>query len=470
MKPQDRPFRIGFAGDLDSQRGELLSGRDFRLDMDALHRFFIGDPSPRFIDLLRIGMAVYIVDRLVRRGRDRSRPWRRNLQIRVDVLDADFWNNTEVGESLHETVEFLTGDFWDIRFSGQRSGSRWSKPLLTPAFAAETPLICLYSGGLDSAAGLGLRTRGCLNRPVIPVTVKHQPRQNSLIENQYDLLRKRHQVTIDPLVIKAARIRTDGTGLSKEEPSQRGRSFLFAVAGAVAASMSGMSEVEVFESGIGSINVPLLSGMVGSRATRGCHPEFFRLMSCLVSLVADREITFRLPFLDSTKAEMVRSIKDAGLADLAVSTVSCARYPVGIRRYVSCGVCSACLFRRQAMIVGGIDEPSGTYTIDLFGRRNRVNAVKPERLAYLKAYLMQAADWAEIESTGRLPDSVQRHLRHTHNLMPDESLGRFSNLLCRYRDEWFKIAEQGRKRGYRWAGLLARVQPPVEQGASHAIA
>ena len=47
MRPLDRPFRIEFAGDLDSQRGELLSGRDFRLDIDAPHRFFIGDPSPR---------------------------------------------------------------------------------------------------------------------------------------------------------------------------------------------------------------------------------------------------------------------------------------------------------------------------------------------------------------------------------------------------------------------------------------
>ena len=470
MRPLDRPFRIEFAGDLDSQRGELLSGRDFRLDTDAPHRFFIGDPSPRCTDLLRVGMAVYLVDRIVRRGRDRRRPWRRNLKVRVEVLDRDFWSSPPVSDALHEAVEFVTGDFWDFEFFGQPSTCQWSSPLFAQAFATESPLICLYSGGLDSASGLGLHIRDYPERIVIPVTVKHQPRQNTLIESQYRLLRDRHRATIEPLVVKSARIRSVGSSWGKEEPSQRGRSFLFAAAGAVAASMSGVTDVEVFESGIGAINVPLLAGMVGSRATRGCHPEFFRLMSCLASLVADREIAYRLPFLDRTKGEMVRAINDAGLADLALSTISCARYPVGLRRYESCGVCPACLFRRQAMIVGGIEEPSGTYTIDLFGRSDRVNAVKTGRLAYLKAYLMQAADWAQVESTGRLPDSVERHLRHTRILKPGESSERFSILLCRYRDEWLKIAEEGRKRGYRWARLLAPAQSPMDQGVSHAIA
>ena len=469
MKPQVRPFRIEFAGDLNSQRGELVAGRDFRLDTRAPRRFFIGDPSPRCADLLRVGMAVYLVDRIVRRGTGRTRPWRRNLKVRVEVHDRDFWSSLALSDALHEAVEFVTGDFWEIEFSGQRSVCEWSRPLLAAAVAADSPLICLYSGGLDSASGLGLQIKKFPERTFNPVTVKHQPRQHTLIESQYRLLRGRHRATIEPLVVKSARIGSVGSRWGKEEPSQRGRSFLFAAAGAVAASMAGVTEVEVFESGIGAINVPLLAGMVGSRPTRGCHPEFFRLMSHLASLVAAREITFRLPFFNRTKGEMVRSINDAGLADLALSTISCARYPRGFRPYESCGVCPACLFRRQAMIVGGIEEPSGTYTIDLFGRKDHVNSIKPQRLEYLKAYLMQVADWAQIELIG-LPNSVERHLRHTHILEPGESSERLSNLLCRNRDEWLRIAEEGRKRGYRWARLLAPSQSPMDQGVSHAIA
>ena len=52
------------------------------------------------------------------------------------------------------------------------------------------------------------------------------------------------------------------------ERSRRCRSFLFAAVGAVAAAISEVTKVEVFESGIGAINLPLLAGMVGSRATR----------------------------------------------------------------------------------------------------------------------------------------------------------------------------------------------------------
>lgn len=82
---------------------------------------------------------------------------------------------------------------------------------------------------------------------------------------------------------------------------------------------------------------------------------------------------------------------------------------------------------------------------------------------------MQVADWAEIEPMGRLPDPVERHLRHTRILKPGESHKRFSALLSRNRDEWLKIAEDGRRRGYRWARLLAPARSPMDQGMTHAI-
>ena len=469
MRPQDLPYSIEYIGDLDSQRGELFSGRDFRIDIDAPQRFFIGDPSPRSVDMLRIGMAVYLVDRLVRRGRGKRRPWRRNLVVKVQVLDSDFWNSPEVLDTLQDTVEFLGGDFWVFEFV-PASRFEWSRPLLSPAFSAECPLICLYSGGLDSASGLAMRVLESPDRTFLPLTVKHQPRQSTLIEDQFSLLRQRLGARIEPLVVKAAMIRSDESRWSKEETSQWCRCILFAAAGAVAATMSRTSEVEVFESGIGAINVPLLAGMVGSRATRGCHPEFLRLMSHLASLVAGRGIAFRLPFLDRTKGEMVRAVNDAGLTNLALSTISCARYPVGLQRYKQCGVCPACVYRRQAMVVAGVKEPPGTYTIDLLGPTHHVNHIPPSRLNYLKAFLMQCAKRTEIDSNLLLPDPVERHFRHTRILKTGESSEQFSNLLCRNREEWLKIAEEGRRRGYRWARLLEPPRSPMEQGASHATA
>ncbi len=460
--PQNR-FRVEYAGGFGAGGGVLVSGRDFWLDLKAPGRYFFADLPPRLVDLLRVGMAVYAVDRLVRRRRGPSRPWGRNLLVRVEVLDPGFWSGTEALDALRQAVDFVSGDCWDFEFLGDSARYEWRRPLLSNVFANESPLVCLYSGGLDSATGLGLRVRDCPDRPVIPVTVKHQPGQNDLIQQQFERLKDRLGARIEPLVVHSDMGRRDGV---KWEPSHRGRSLLFASAGAVTAALSGGSSVEVFESGVGAINVPLMAGMTGSKATRGCHPEFLRLMSRLASLVAEREISFLLPFLDRTKGEMVRSLDGAGLADLARATVSCAHYPLGYHRYRQCGLCPACLFRRQAMIVGGIEEPQDAYSFDLFGTPERAGLVPPEKLNYLKAFLMQVAERADIETTGRLPGAVERHLRHTRILKPGEPPEALIALMARNRDEWMAVAAEGRRKGLQWARLLERNL--AGQGASYA--
>jgi 7-cyano-7-deazaguanine synthase in queuosine biosynthesis len=470
MNPRQFAYHIEYEGDLASQRGHLVAGKDFQLGFEALRKYFGGDLPPRLLDLLRVAMAVYVVDRLVRRQSGPCRSWRRNLRVRVEMLDPGFWTDPEVLDALQETVGFVSGDGWDFQFIKSSVRYEWTRPLPTDTFANESPLNCLYSGGLDSAPGLGLRLSECPDRLVLPVTVKHQPRQNDLIKTQFKKLRNRFGARIEPLVVKAELIRSDGSRWSKEESSQRGRSFLFVAVGAVATAMAGVASVEVFESGIGAINVPLMAGMTGSKATRGCHPEFLRLMSRLASLVAGREVIFRLPFLDRTKGEMVRELNDCGLSDLARGTVSCAHYPVGYHRYKQCGVCSACLFRRQAMLVAGIDEPTGSYSFDLFGPPDRVNSIPSDKIDDLKAFLRQVAEWAEIDTSGRLPGPVERHLRRTRILKPGESSAPIAELLARNRDEWLKIAAEGRRKDYRWAMLLAPARTPFGQGVSHAPA
>ena len=400
MSLQHRNFRVEYANGFDAKSRVLTSGRDFRLNFEAPGRYFIGDLSPRFVDLLRIGEAIFVVDRLVRRRRGPSGSWRRSLNLGIELLEPNFWSDLEVLDALQQTVEFLTGDDWDFVFFQGPAGYEWSPPLLSNVFAGESPLICLYSGGLDSAVGVGRRLGENPDRFVLPVTVNHQPGQTDLVGNQLKKLKSRFGPRIAPLTVRSHMPHPDGV---KWEPSHRGRSFLFASAGAVAAASGGLSEVEVFESGIGAINIPLMAGMTGSKATRGCHPEFLRRMSRLATLVAGRQISFRLPFFDRTKGEMVRALNDAGLADLARETISCASYPVGYHRYKQCGLCPGCLFRRQAMMAGDIDEPPGTYSFDLFGRTERVRPIPPEKLNYLKAFLMQVAGWTDIEITKRLP-------------------------------------------------------------------
>jgi Queuosine biosynthesis protein QueC len=465
MRAENGRFQVEYAGGLANECGVLLPVPAFRLDFEAPVRYFLADLPPRLEDFLRVGMAIYAVDQIVRRGSGPARSWQRNLRVRIEVFDPDFWSDPEVLDALRQAVEFVSGDCWNFEFFRDSVGREWSRPLFSKVFARESPLVCLYSGGLDSMAGLGLRVRDCPNRLVIPVTIKHQPGQSDLIKKQFAQLNTRAGARIEPLIVRTVVHRADGVTC---EPSHRGRSVLFASAGAVAAALSGGTKVEVFESGIGAINIPLMAGMTGSKATRGCHPQLLRLMSRLASLVAEREIAFLLPFLNWTKGEMIRCLDKAGLADIARATISCARYPRGYHPYKQCGLCPACLFRRQAMFVGGIEEPQDSYSFDLFSTQERAGLVPPAKLKYLKAFLMQVAAWADIETTGCLPEAVERHLRSTCILKPGESREALIALLARNRDEWLAVAAEARRKGLSWAGLLDRNL--VGQGARYATA
>jgi len=188
----------------------------------------------------------------------------------------------------------------------------------------------------------------------------------------------------------------------------------------------------------------------------------------LISLVAEREITFLLPFFDQTKGEMVRSLNGLDLADMARATVSCASYPLGHECYKQCGICPACVFRRQAIHIGGIEELQGTYTFDILGTADQVNRISPDKLGNLRAFLMQVSEWTDIGTTGRLPETVERHLHYTQILKPGDSPLRIIDLLARNRDEWLQMAAEGRDRGYAWAWLLAPARISVESGATYA--
>jgi hypothetical protein len=122
------------------------------------------------------------------------------------------------------------------------------------------------------------------------------------------------------------------------------------------------------------------------------------------------------------------------------------------------------------MIVGGIDEPQGSYSFDLFDTAEAANAVPDENLIFLKAFLMQVAKWDDIERTGQLPEPVYRYLLETQVLNSGESPRAIIDLLVRNRDEWKGIVAERRRLGFRWARLLNPALTPIGRGVSNASA
>lgn len=463
------PFDVTFGRKGASKPETLTAGEDFRFDIDRIEDFFDGSmPSP-LIDLLRIGMAVYLADRLVRRRqRQQQRHWSREITLKVGVLEPDIWNTDDIRDCLIECIEFLSDDVWDISF--EQDDRRTRRDIQRKLFpVSRNSRLCLYSGGLDSAAGLGCQIANGPDRPVIPITVWHQGGQRYNVLRQINILKKRYeQAELVPLIFKAHLLGT-ARHHRREEPTQRSRAFLFMAAGAAAAFMCRGSEVEVYESGVGAFNLPLMAGMTGSRTTRSAHPEFLRLMSHLASTVTNQSISLTLPFVDRTKGQLVGVLSQHGLDELAKTTVSCVSYPLRDKHHKQCGICPACVFRRQAMITAGIPESGDEYKHDLFSASDKPRQPTAAQLKHLKAFLMQVVALKEVRSGRRLPDRIMRHLMGTGILSHGQSLARFIQLFRQYRKEWLEVARQAHLRGYAWTNLLDSGDTSLE-GASRASA
>jgi hypothetical protein len=450
MSAKHYGFDVRFTRDGEQIIGALPSGTHFRVDERGLANAScrVGSLAR---DLYRIAMCVYATDRLAMRGRTtRDSSGARSLIVRIPVVHPDFWQASETEEPLLAALEMLSDDRWCFEFTRCFLGG-FQQCL---EFGGQ-PTICLYSGGLDSAAGLAARLFS-VRGPVLAVTAVHQPHQLRGICRQLGGLRRRYPADLQRLIARAGLI--NPPRMRRQELSQRYRSFLFTSLGGAAACSTGASEVEIYENGVGALNLPLMSGMlVGGKTTRGAHPQFLERMGRLVTRVVGRPIRFVLPFSDRTKAEVVKTLSLEGLEEVARQTVSCVHYPRRVPgRAKQCGWCPACIGRRQALITAGISGPSDLYEVDLFGDPSTVNSIDQKYLTCLKAMLMQVASLYDLPN-GRSPnlrDTIPRHILLSIPGEPPDALARWVDVLIRYRNEWEEILREGRRRGWAWASWL----------------
>ena len=252
MAPEAK-FRIRLASSADRQWRDLVNGVNFRLDEDRIPDAWRGYLPPLLRDLARVGTAVYVADRLVRRPRRRNGTGR-EIDVRVDVTSPAFW--TTHTDLITGALSIVSNDLWNLQF-----GAAVAEPVQAGLFSEEDPipLVCLYSGGLDSAGGLLNRLRHGV-RSVVTVTVCHQPGQRRRVLRQLDAFRRRYHAQIIPIMVRATLRRAPL--LKHQELSQRCRSFLFLAIGGAVATTVGASDVEIYESGVGILNLPPMTGML----------------------------------------------------------------------------------------------------------------------------------------------------------------------------------------------------------------
>mgnify|MGYP000210733036 CR=1 FL=1 len=438
-----RPFTIKVSGpDLKTAK-QLVSQRDFVLDDLALANRHRVSMTNRMRDFLRIAMVVYVTDRLIKRsGRPSAPVPSRTLEIEIEVAEPDFWAAPETVALLTASLESLSNDNWSFGF---RAGETTH---LQQHFCTEEVGVGLYSGGLDSYAGAA----HFLNNSRMPLVAVHAAHQftRGPVRGQLAALGRHFG---NPVETVRCRTRLVGAPrFNKQESTQRLRSFLFTALGAVVATGRGARLVHVFESGVGSYNVPPQFGMqFGALATRGCHPRFLKCMSQLATHVSNKPFQFNLPLLRATKGEAAFILRRADLAAVAQHTFSCVHFPLRILGTAKqCGLCFGCLGRRQALWVAGVEDPASQYVTDLFAMQT-LDAIDPLHLNPLKACLKQMCDMSSLIDNGPAPAVFWPHVLEAN----DPSIGMLDDdivfLHRRYTLEWFRMVTEGQRRGLAWA-------------------
>lgn len=309
-------------------------------------------PAP---DLVRVAGAVHATDRLSpghgpkTRGVQREIGWPRELHLRVAVDDPGRWNS-RAGE-LTRVLGMLTDDRWSFEFTADGPRSPLPRNMLPQEVPPEVE-VALFSGGLDSLAGLLLS-----GHPVVPVCACADGMAQSV---QTRLLRAGRELGLVPFWVQGwAQLQRKAPGRRPPEPTLRSRAFFFWALGAAVAAMLGRSRVSSFEPGPGALNLPLCEAQVGAQNTRAMHPALLAPLERLVSELPEWDVSFELPHFDKTKGELFQAV-DSRLGPLVAKSFSCDE---GARNG-HCGVCTSCVMRRIGLHASGIEDTTEYRDLD----------------------------------------------------------------------------------------------------------
>ena len=318
-------------------------GRELQVKPDVLATYCFNDLSPLAFDLALVAASVAFTDRIA--PRRLSTGWPRQLKLTIPV-SSDRWRRPDVQDRLLPTLHLLTGDLWDIRFTFAKTvlPHRGQSVLkLKHGNAVAMP----YSDGLDSFAAARLlgHSREATGRTLILVTTG----------SRADVDGKRSNTRLRVAVpFRLSEIRST---VRLREPSYRSRAFLYGALAGLAVNLAGGSRVVIPESGQSSLG-PVLTPIGDEALDLRSHPRFTQTLASFLSCLLEAPIVFEHPYLWSTKGETLAELAKANLHGGWKSTQSCPRSTRHVRlggKKVHCGVCAACLLRRQSIRRAGLD-------------------------------------------------------------------------------------------------------------------
>lgn len=334
-----------------------------------------GPLRSRVKDLLDLGVAVYMSDLYTRRERELDR----RIRLAVSVRHPKEWS--AAADEIRDTVARLGRDDFSVHFLKRRERPR-DEPL---DIRSDRRCVCLFSGGLDSAAGIAW----ALQEGLEPILVSHfaAPQLAGVQKELIKVFERRFDRELRHVSFFAAKRKDMGATQPAKRRSldylgapphsvmaQHLRSFLFLASAAAVALETGTSRVYMFENGPVAVNPLISEGRVN---TQTAHPHVLDSFRSVIRRVFGVDLEIRNPFAYLTKGEVVRILVNGRLQSVVARTDSCwnwfnvalraRRLGLRWRHERHDGDCLPCVLRRVAVLAAGVSpERDARYLVDVF--------------------------------------------------------------------------------------------------------
>ena len=370
---------------------EGLTNRNMTVKIHSFASHLQSKMPDRTRDLIEIAAFIYAADRQIKRGTTDQvefTSWARELVFCIPVRDVAFWQQADITKKLEDALIFITGDkSYQFHFT-KRIGS---DPLTSlfhndeiasePMHTAATCPVALFSGGLDSLAGVVSLLEKTSDKVII-TSHRSNSATTRVQKRVYDALKQAYpnRLFYHPLECTLTSVRAS-------EETQRTRFFLYTTVGYALAQAYGQNELNIFENGITSINLSKRQDVINGRASRTTHPKTLGLLQEVFSSIATRPFKILHPFLYWTKTEVVASLKQYNQQGLIASTVTCTKTFLGFKNRTTashCGYCSQCVDRRFATYASQLDKHDAIYDFDLATEAFPCNDARTHVVDYMR--------------------------------------------------------------------------------------
>lgn len=282
-------------------------------------------------DILRIAYRIFEAERIIKRNETLTK-------IQIPLSEATFVNVDlqKLKEVLEELMLLILAE--DVSIEFEKVNDEKGRVKKKCEFE-KCETICLFSGGVDSYAGIKIAEERY--DKMVGVFVAHN--DQSRIIKIINSLKKEIKTPVRTIYAPP---------IGADDYSQF-RGLLYMLSGGIYAHLTGANKILVTECGP-TMYQPLFSPY--DSITYTTHPYVLKAAKDVLEIITKKKIDIIIPFEDLTKAEV---IANSGIKDFS-ATHSCITQRFGNH----CGTCFGCVIKRIAETVAGVKGVE--YNKDIF--------------------------------------------------------------------------------------------------------